>query len=301
MMAIFAGHALVVGIMIGSIEFAKLVSATWLKLNWNNPSVSRLHKSYMLVCVSVIVTLTGIGLFGFLSAGYLEQNAPIAGIESQVAVVESRLATLNSEKTRLVTREEQIDKTGDMYLGDNAPRNAERAINRMKGERKNIESRISEIDSEIATLNEKLAPLKTQGAGVEAKLGPVKYVAALFGWQDSDSAIRLIILSIIFAFDPLAIVLLLSATISISEWNQERAEIDDAVNLENFPESEISNSTNVGSPSMNASEPSLVPEGGKTVRERIVELLERDPTAVTEIIELSDIQRMNQREQSETE
>jgi hypothetical protein len=288
MITIFSGHALIVGIMIGSIEFAKLVAATWLKLNWGDTTISWVHKSYLLVCVALIMALTSVGIFGVLSSAYLEQKAPVAGIESQVAVVESRLTILNSEKTRLVAREDQIVKTGDAYLGNGTPRGTERVMSRMKGERAKIESRITEIDTQISVLNDKLAPLKTQGAGVEAKLGPVKYVAALFGWEDSDSAVRLIILTIVFAFDPLAVVLLLSATISLSQWSSER---NNYVNAENPPASEISDSTIYQSPGINEQEPSLVPEG-KTVRERIIELLEKDPTAVTEIVELSDMQRL---------
>lgn len=225
MIAIFAGHALVVGLMIASIELGKLVATCWLKFNWKNKNVSLIHKAYLLVAIITVMFLTALGAYSFLSSAHLAQNTPLIGVTTQTQVLQSRLDTFNREKIRLTTRESQMDKTGDAYLSGGTPRGAERAMSHSKAERAAIEKRLSEIDAASAAITEKLAPLKAATMTVDGKLQAVRYIAEFFGSHDPETAVRIIITILVLVFDPLAVVLLISATISISESMQEDKKI----------------------------------------------------------------------------
>ena len=217
MVSIFAGHAFVVGLMIASIELGKLVATCWLKLNWNNKNVSLIHKSYLLCAVIVVMFLTALGAYSFLSSAHLAQNSPLIGVTTQSQVLQSRLNNLNAEKTRLTLRENQMDKADNTYLNGGTAKGTDRALAHTKIERNKIEKRITEIDTAAGQINEKLAPLNAVTMDVDGKLQAVRYIAQFFGSSDPETAVRIIITILVLVFDPLAVVLLISATISISE------------------------------------------------------------------------------------
>lgn len=238
--ALFAAGGFTVVLMMSSLEFGKLVASGWLKVNWNNPNVNRIHKFYLTSAVGVLMLITSIGIYGFLSAGHLEQKAPLAGLEVQSQQLEVKIAQNISENERLERRLNQIDQNIAVFLNNDQASRGLSASRSLKAERDRLQKQVDDNNNEINELNEQLIPLKMQTSEVEAKLGPVKYVAALFGWTETESAVRFVILVLMFAFDPLAVVLLLSAMITINEWYKERApklvrrdpEEDDFIELE---------------------------------------------------------------------
>jgi len=141
----------------------------------------------------------------------------MAGIALQTSGLERQIAVKDAEVKRIETRLAQIDKNIDTFLNSDKATAGLRASNSLKGERDKLQKTLDERNIEINALNEKLTPLKQQGSEVEAKLGPIKYVAALFGMTDPESAVRIVIIMIMLVFDPLAIVLMISGLISISQ------------------------------------------------------------------------------------
>ena len=129
-------------------------------------------------------------------------------------------------------RLDQISRITDKSL-ETSGRAGLRAANSQKRESAGIQSRIDENNKAINDLNTKLIPLKTQGAEVEAKLGPVKYVAELFGW-DPESAVRIIIVIIMIAFDPLALSLFIAGSISLKDWQEKRRKEKAEVKTEDY-------------------------------------------------------------------
>lgn len=220
MMALFAASALPVAIMMGSLEFAKLVASGWLKFNWSNRAVNFLHKTYLTAAVVVLMAITSIGIYGFLSAGHLEQQAPLSGLALQAEQLERQIAQREAENVRLEKRLNQIDAITDKTLDGDARRGL-RASERQKRERIAIQAQIDENYQEINALNDKLVPLKQQTNTVEAKLGPIKYFAKFVGLED-ESAVQIIIGMIMLVFDPLAVILMLSGLITFAEWREER-------------------------------------------------------------------------------
>jgi hypothetical protein len=225
LVALFAATAIPVMIMGTVLESSKLVAAGWLHSNWKNPNVNFVHKAYLTIAVIALMIITSIGIYGFLSKGHLEQAAPIAGIELQIAAKQQQIQMLQDSNTRLEEEQKQMDAGVSAFLQGGSLRGAQaglKARGRQSSERASIQKQMEANNDQIQKLDADILPLKQQTVEVEAKLGPVKYVAQLFGWQDTDKAVRLVILTIMVAFDPLAVILLISATISFGEWAEEK-------------------------------------------------------------------------------
>lgn len=241
LVALFAATAIPVMIMGIVLESSKLVAAGWLHANWKNSNVNFVHKSYLTLAVLALMLITSIGIYGFLSKGHLEQAAPVAGIELQVNAKQQQIQMLTDTNTRLTTQLKQLDASVDALMANNKTTQSLRVRASQGKERASVQKQMDDNNAQIQKLEADILPLKQQTAEVEAKLGPVKYVAQLFGWQDTDKAVRLVILVIMFAFDPLAVILLISATISFSEYAEEkRAKKANAVPVETAAPSKLS-------------------------------------------------------------
>lgn len=219
--AIFAATYWAVVVMGVSLEAGKLVAAGWLHANWHNPAVNKLHKSYMTMAVVVLMIITALGIYGFLSKGHLEQQASGAPVALAIAQKEARIEQLNTQIAGFNARQTQLDTAVNSIIADNATGGL-RARRQQTSERAEITRGVEAANAEINAITTELVPLKLEVAGVEAKLGPIKYLAEAFGWKDPEAAVRLVILLLMFAFDPLAVVLVISAIITISAALEDR-------------------------------------------------------------------------------
>jgi hypothetical protein len=222
LIALFAATAIPVLVMGSILEFAKIVAAAWLHINWHNKNVNRIHKTYLSLAIVALMIITAIGIYGFLSKGHLEQQAPVAGIELQINAKQQQVDMLTQTNQRLTNELTQMDQSVNAFLTSGKASAGLKARQSETRERQGVQKQIDDNNAQIQKLEADMLPLKSQTAEVEAKLGPVKYVAQLFGWQDTDKAVRLVILTIMFAFDPLAIMLLISSQISFEEWIEQR-------------------------------------------------------------------------------
>jgi len=221
--ALFSAAFIPVVIMGSALEAGKLAGAQWLKSNWSNPLVGRWLKSYLLFAVFALMLITSLGIYGFLSKGHLEQAAPTATLELQIAQKEQQIQVLEDQNKRAYERMNQLDAGFNALINNkNATRAAINERNKQKADRDALEKQITANNDKIQSINQDILPLKMQTNAVEAKLGPVKYVADLFNATDTEAAVRIVILILMFAFDPLAIVLMLCANITISEWLAQR-------------------------------------------------------------------------------
>ena len=219
--ALFAATFWGVVVMTGTLEVGKIVATKWVHANWHNPRAPWYFRGLFCVFIAALMVITSLGIYGYLSKGHLEQNAPVAGLNIQVAQLETQLQQKQTENQQLQTRLDQISRITDKSL-ETSGRAGLRAANSQKQESASIQERIDANNTAINELNTKLIPLKTQGAEVEAKLGPVKYVAELFGW-DPEKAVRIIIVIIMIAFDPLALSLFIAGSISLKDYQEARA------------------------------------------------------------------------------
>jgi hypothetical protein len=193
---LFAGATLSVVIMAGSLEFAKLISASFLYRYWK--SINVLMRSYLTVAIVTLVLITSAGIFGFLSNAY--QGATI-DFEKQTATLfykEDRLSQLEEDKVYLKDELEQSIAT----LPDNYP-TAKRKL------REEYNPKVLEVNDEILQIKQEIGDLKVGLIETGVDVGPAIYLARIFG-TDIDSVVKFFIFMLIFVFDPLAVVLVIA-------------------------------------------------------------------------------------------
>jgi hypothetical protein len=217
-MAIFSGAALAVAVMAGSLEVGKLVTASWLYRNWKETSF--LLKSYLTVAVAVLMLITSLGIFGYLSKAHSDQSIVSGGAVEQVALLDEKIAyqrTIIETNQKLIA---QMDEVVNQTLTRTTDaKGAERAlqVRRSQGrDRQRLVDEISAAQREIATINEERAPLAVEVRKVESEVGPIKYVAALLYGDNPETnlmerAVRWMIIILVAVFDPLAVALLIAA------------------------------------------------------------------------------------------
>jgi flagellar basal body-associated protein FliL len=225
--AIFAAAVIPIIVMGTVLELSKLVAAWWLKANWNRAPI--LLKSYMLIAVIVLMLITSMGIFGFLSKAHSDQAVPTGDIAAQVSVFDEKIKTQRDNIEAARRALSQMDAQVDQVLGrsDDA-RGAERAVQIRRNqarERAALQTEIANAQSVIAKLNEEKAPFASKLRAVEAEVGPIKYIAKLIYGEDTDQnmlekAVTWVIIIIVFVFDPLAVLLLLASQMSF-QWARE--------------------------------------------------------------------------------
>jgi hypothetical protein len=219
---LFAATFWPVVVMGGVLEGGKLVAAAWLHANWRNPRVGVAFKGYLLAAIAALMLVTGIGIYGYLSKGHLEQEAPLGAVQVRIDRNDERINQLRESLSAASLRQQQLDAAVNALIANNRPSQATALRQQQARERAEIQRTTEQANAEIARLRDESVPLRLQTTEVEAKLGPIRYIAELFGWTDTNAAVRLVILILMFAFDPLAVVLVLAGTISIGEWLENR-------------------------------------------------------------------------------
>lgn len=218
--AIFAAAMIPIVVMGGVLEFAKLVVASWLFRSWKN--IPWLMKTYFTFALVVLMALTSMGIFGFLSKAHLDQGVPTSDVSAKIAIIDEKVKTerenIESSRKALKQMDETIDQTIARSKTDQGAVNANAMRNRQAKERTQIQADITKAQAEIAKLNIERAPIASELRKVEAEVGPIKYIAALVYGDNPDQtilekAVRIVIIMIVTVFDPLAVLLLMAAGI----------------------------------------------------------------------------------------
>lgn len=222
MTSLFSGAYWSVVAMMSSLEMGKFVSAAWLHANWKNPGVSRFHKTYLTMAISALMLITAIGIYGYLSKGYLDEQVPSAAASLRITLKEQQIATDKDNIQRLNDRQKQLDASVNSLVDQKLVIRSLAVRTQQKKERDQLTLDLTAKQQDIERLEAELLPYRTVTQDVDTKLGPIKYVAELFGWTKPDTAVRMVILLLMFAFDPLAVVLVISGTISVREHFAEK-------------------------------------------------------------------------------
>ena len=228
--AIFSAAVIPIYIMGSSLEVAKLVCASWLKANWER--APRFMKIYMAVAVVVLMIITSMGIFGFLSKAHNDQNLVSGDVQSRIAIYDEKIATERSNIDASKKALQQMDAQVDQMLGrTDTDRGAERAVQIRKNqakERNALQAEITKSQKEIAKLQAERAPIAAEVRKVEAEVGPIKYIAKFIYGDKIDEnllekAVTWIIILIVIVFDPLAVIMLLAAQMTFG-WLKEQKE-----------------------------------------------------------------------------
>ena len=203
--SIFVGAYWSVVIMGTSLEFAKLVTASWLYRNWKSGHL--LLKSYLTVAVLLLMIITSMGIFGFLSKSHIDSTLN---------------AGVNTVELKTLTQQETILKDKLDYLLKRA-KDPSTASNK-------LDKQIQTTQKQLSEVNEKKLPLLRESTKLTADIGPIKYVADMFYGEDEnavDKAVRMVIMLIMLVFDPLAVLLLIAGNISLERKNGTLQKVQD--------------------------------------------------------------------------
>ena len=224
--ALFAGATTAIYAMGGALEVAKLVMASWLYNNWNSPLLPKSIKYYLTSAVVVLVFITSVGIFGFLSKAHLDQVVPESNNALQIEIIdeqiEQRQKTIDRSQKQLTRMDDLIEtQSEETSWFTSSSQKAITERNNQKLERLSLEETIDQSLNKINELSDKKSGIRTEQLKIEADLGPIKYVAEFLYGDEAvnhfDKAVRIIIIILIFVFDPVAVLMLISANISLRE------------------------------------------------------------------------------------
>jgi len=228
--AIFAAAVVPIIIMGGILEVAKITITVWLHEYWHRCRC--LMKVYLVPAVVLLMIITSMGIFGFLSKAHLDQAVPTGDVQAQVALFDEKLQTQRDNIATARAAIQQMDnQVNERLTRSDDDRGAERAVQIRRNqarERAALQRDIAAAQAEIAALNQQRAPVAAELRKVEAEVGPIKYIAALIYGDDPDAnllekAVRWVIILLVVVFDPLAIMMVLAATESL-KWRREQAQ-----------------------------------------------------------------------------
>jgi len=243
--SIFAAAFIPIVIMGTVLEVSKLVTAWWLKTNWQRAPLSL--KSYLTLAVVVLMLVTSMGIFGFLSKAHSDQGLVSGDVAAKIAVFDEKIKTakenIESDRKQL----KQMDDAVDQIMGrSTSEQGADKSNAVRRSQQKDRAALAKDIEANqklIASLNEERAPIAAEVRKVEAEVGPIKYIAALIYGDNPDAnllekSVVWVILTIVFVFDPLAVLLLLASQMSFQWLKDDKKDppLEETVSTEPTPE-----------------------------------------------------------------
>jgi hypothetical protein len=246
LIAIFAAAVVPIALMGSLLEASKLVVASWLYRNWKE--IPTLMKSYFVGALIVLMMLTSMGIFGFLSKAHLDQAIPSGDVQSKLALIDEKIKTekenINANRKELTQLDAQVDQT---IARTTEASGTDRAIAIRRGQQKDrirILNEIGAAQAKIAKYNEERAPIASEVRKVEAEVGPIKYIAALIYGDESandttmlEKAVRIVTILIVIVFDPLAVLLLIAANWNLKHTGERKwNDFFQKPPVEDFPE-----------------------------------------------------------------
>jgi hypothetical protein len=229
--AIFAAAVIPIIIMGAALELGKITATVWLHKYWHKANIQ--FKLYLIPAIIVLMLITSMGIFGFLSKAHMDQNITVGDSAAQVQILDEKIKTEQDNISVNKKALQQMDAQVDQMLGRTTDdKGANRAVQIRKNqakERKSLQADITAAQKNISALQAERAPLAAQSRKIEAEVGPIKYIAALIYGDNPNAdllerAVRWVIILLVFVFDPLALILILAAEQTIAWSRKEREE-----------------------------------------------------------------------------
>lgn len=212
--AIFSSAPVSVMIMGSVLELAKVVTASWLYRNWS--MTPKIIRYYLASAVAVLMLITSMGIFGFLSRAHIEQQISLTtGNTQQVEIIDNKISFEEQAIKDLDIQIGQIDNAIKSLTEKGQARNSLKAAEQQRKTRDELTKKKSDHLSTIATLKNEKIKIEGEVRKLEAEVGPLKYIAELI-YDNADNtqlenAVRWVIILIVLVFDPLAVLLLIAA------------------------------------------------------------------------------------------
>mgnify|MGYP003113915683 CR=1 FL=1 len=226
---LFSAQAIAVAIMAGTLEVSKLIAATYLHRYWKK--INFLFKTYLTVAVIILMFITSIGIYGFLTASYQTTANDLFIMDKEIAVIEMKKSRFEdqlngyiSEKNQLAISISELTKglsnnkvqwkdkeTGQILTSTSSSTRKvlQKQLNDFKDQRNNVSLKIEKITDSITSYDLNILDIESNST-VTNEIGPLKYVSELLD-RPMNQVVNWFILIFIFVFDPLAVVLLIGA------------------------------------------------------------------------------------------
>ena len=214
--AIFSAAIIPIIIMGIVLEIGKLVAAAWVYNHWRETSI--LLRTYLVSAIVVLMLITSMGIYGFLSKSHIDAGINTGEISVKIERVDNRIKSeqrqIDRAEKNILEMDTTLDKTSYGFFDDS--RLDERK--RQSVEREQLNNIITKSENSIDDLLDKKSEYELEVKNFEVEVGPIKYIAALIYGDEAknylDNTVRYVILLLIFVFDPLAVLLLISANMS---------------------------------------------------------------------------------------
>jgi hypothetical protein len=229
LMAIFAASPIPIAIMGGALEFSKLIAASWAYKNWT--IAPRFLKYYFTIAVIILMFITSLGIFGYLSKAHNDQNLVSGDVQAQIALIDEKIKVekdnIDVNRKTLKQMDESVDQVMVRSTNEKGAEKAAGLRKAQQAERGRILKEIETYNKRISTLNEERAPIATEIRKVEAEVGPIKYIAALIYGDNVDSnildkSVRFVIILLVLVFDPMAVLLVIAGNFSLRQLAKEK-------------------------------------------------------------------------------
>jgi len=226
---LFAGAVVPIIAMGSALEVGKLVAASWLYNNWRNELVPKTLKTYLTFAVIVLIFITSMGIFGFLSKAHLDQVQPTSSNNIKIELIDNQIKQQELIITRANKTLSLLDSTLEKYVDMEYVTRGLKEREKQKPERDALTLAINNASDTIAELSDQKGALQLEQDKIEAEVGPIKYIAELIYGDEAkdhfDEAVRWVIIILIFVFDPLAVLLLIAANISLRSRKEDKEQV----------------------------------------------------------------------------
>jgi len=227
--AIFSGAVIPILIMGGSLELGKVTAAVWLKNNWERAGIT--YKMYLLPAVAMLMLITSMGIFGYLSKAHNDQTLVSGDVGAKLAIYDEKIKTardnIEADRKQLSQMDAAVDQVMSRSNDEKGADKANAIRNSQKRDRAALAKDIEANQKIISQINDEAAPIRAENRKVEAEVGPIKYIAKLIYADNPDAnilekAVTWVIMIIVAVFDPLALVLILAAQQSLRWYRQDK-------------------------------------------------------------------------------
>ena len=204
---LFAGASISVMVMAGTLEYAKLVTATYLKQKWGD--IKGFNKWYLTGAVIILMAITSAGIFGYLSNAFQQQNIKLDQVQREIDVWNNKIKTDTTQITLYTNQLNQLQSNNNTVLNNNTNRSSLRFATSTSKEQSKIRTKISVLNDSVVAYNGHINDIKNNNINLEREVGGFRFVAEAFN-MSLNGVVRLFIFLIVIVFDPLAIALVIA-------------------------------------------------------------------------------------------
>ena len=224
---LFSGAAIAVMIMAGSLEFAKLVTATYLKQEWD--TIKGVNKWYLTSAVVILMAITSAGIFGYLSNAFQQQNIKLEQVQREIDVWNNKITYANQQITTLQSQQKDLSTTQNTLITKgNVNNRLLKSVDNRDKQSNTVNKKINSLQDSIVVYNGKVNDIKNANIDIEREVGGFRFVAEAFG-VELKSVVKFFIFLIVIVFDPLAVALVISFNqlVMTKRKEEDQQDVDD--------------------------------------------------------------------------